>query len=230
MTRPPGSLGAFSCPKAVRREAEPCRNSAPHPRHNSVPQPAINSDFCTSAQDRRLVYVCICACRTGAPGFSPGEKDGALVQKSEFPRGRRTRRGAAPNVASTNSPGATPQWRQRHRPERSPTMTRQITRRELLAAGTLGMAATLSMAACGGRPAQESESINQDASDQEAPKEDGASELDESPLALIGAFHSSTGHYESREFANGTATPEEIAQGTENLQQSEASNGTKQSS
>lgn len=106
-------------------------------------------------------------------------------------------------------------------------MTRQITRRELLAAGTLGMAATLSMAACGGRPAQESESINQDATDQEAPKEDGASELDESPLALIGAFHSSTGLYEPREFANGTATPEEIAQGTENLQQSEASNDTK---
>ena len=41
-------------------------------------------------------------------------------------------------------------------------MTRQITRRELLAAGTLGMAATLSMAACGGRPAQESESTEQD--------------------------------------------------------------------
>ena len=42
-------------------------------------------------------------------------------------------------------------------------MTLQLTRRELLTAGTLGFAATLGMAACGGQPAQESEPAEQDA-------------------------------------------------------------------
>ena len=41
-------------------------------------------------------------------------------------------------------------------------MTRQITRRELLAAGTLGVAASLGMVACGGQPAQEPEPAGQD--------------------------------------------------------------------
>lgn len=41
-------------------------------------------------------------------------------------------------------------------------MTRQITRRELLAAGTLGVVATLGMAACGDQPAQEPEPTEQD--------------------------------------------------------------------
>ena len=50
---------------------------------------------------------------------------------------------------------------------------------------------------------------------------------DDSPMFLVGAFHSSTGLSEPSEFNNGNATPEEIATGTANLQENEKSANTK---
>lgn len=50
-------------------------------------------------------------------------------------------------------------------------MTRQLTRREFFAAGTLGVAVALGMAACGGQRAQGNKPTEQEAIEQEEPEE-----------------------------------------------------------
>ena len=56
--------------------------------------PSANPDFCTTAAASVLIDKHIHAGKQVAPFFSTAEKDGALVQKSEFarriPRGSRT--------------------------------------------------------------------------------------------------------------------------------------------
>lgn len=71
-------------------------------------------------------------------------------------------------------------------------MTRQLTRREFFAAGTLGVAVALGMAACGGQRAQGNKPAEQDAIEQEAPEK--ASIVTETNTATIDGLYVNEGY------------------------------------
>ena len=71
-------------------------------------------------------------------------------------------------------------------------MTRQLTRREFFAAGTLGVVVALGMAACGGQRAQGNKPAEQDAIEQEAPEK--ASIVTETNTATIDGLYVNEGY------------------------------------
>lgn len=71
-------------------------------------------------------------------------------------------------------------------------MTLQLTRREIFAAGALGVAVALGMAACGGQRAQGNKPAEQDAIEQEAPEK--ASIVTETNTATIDGLYVNEGY------------------------------------